>query len=187
MQATHHRVDNPATKGFLIEIPDRSCAWEPNTSWGAWVRSVCDFSTRRHTVAIILGCSQVRWWTGSVYRQGRAFLKGVANSLTSLCTKVIARMGPLGVTGGGSQVTQLRNMVSRGEVCIIKRGSSHPLWFLQRVDPSFGLAPPTMGWTLPHQSWAMQMPYRFAYGPVLWRQCIKDFFIPLILACVKLA
>ena len=30
------------------------------------------------------------------------------------------------------------------------------------------MAPPTMGWTLPHQSLIKKLPYRLAYSRVLW-------------------
>jgi hypothetical protein len=38
---------------------------------------------------------------------------------------------------------------------------------------SSGMAIPTMGWALPCQSLVKKMPYRLAYGPVLWRQFLK--------------
>ena len=41
---------------------------------------------------------------------------------------------------------------------IIKLGTTSP-----------GVAPPTMGWALPHQSLIKKMPHRLAYSPILWR------------------
>jgi hypothetical protein len=43
-----------------------------------------------------------------------------------------------------------------------------------------GLAPPTMGWALPHQSIIKKIPYRLAYRLIL----MEAFFVCLVLCLV---
>ena len=77
----------------------------------------------------------------------------------------------------GQELKQGRNLEAGAdaeameECCLLVCSSwlVQPAFFIEATTTSPGMAPPTMGWALPHQSLIKKMPYRLAHIPISLR------------------
>jgi hypothetical protein len=73
------------------------------------------------------------------------------------------------------------------ECCLLACSSrlTQPAFIIHTQDHLTVVAPPTVGWAVPHQSFITKKPHGLVYRSVWWRHVSVEVLSPITLVCVK--